>query len=181
MIVVILGKTASGKDTVCKELMKSDFHKIVTFTTRPKRNGEIDDYTYHFISDEEFQQKIDEDFFLEYKTYTVADGSKWYYGSPKHEFYNDKDSVIILTPDGYRDFLKYEIPHKSIYIYANLNTIRQRLIERGDNKSEAERRVQHDIVDFKGIEEEVDYIVYNNYDCDVNSVVDTILEKVKRI
>jgi 16S rRNA processing protein RimM len=34
---------------------------------------------------------------------------------------------------------------------------------------------------FKGIENEVDFIVYNNYDSDINSVVNTILEKVKGI
>jgi guanylate kinase len=181
MIIVLIGKTASGKTLVSEELMKVGFHRIVTTTTRPMRDGEIDGYTYHFISDEEFHNKVDEDFFLEYKSYTVADGSKWYYGSPKDEFYSSEDSIIILTPDGYRDFLKHNIPHKSIYIYSNLSTIRKRLIERGDDKAEAERRVQHDIIDFKGIENEVDFIVYNNYDSDINSVVNTILEKVKGI
>lgn len=181
MLIVLIGRTASGKTSISEKLMKVGFHKVITYTTRPKRDGEINDFTYHFISDEEFKKKIDEDFFLEYKTYTVADGSKWYYGSPKDEFYSDEDSVIILTPDGYRDFMKFNIPHKSIYIYANLNTIRKRLIERGDNKGEAERRVEHDIIDFKGIENEVDYIIYNNYDSDINSVVDNILKKVKGI
>ena len=181
MIVVLIGKTASGKDTVCKELMKSDFHKIVTYTTRPMREGEINGYTYHFISDEDFHKKVDEDFFLEYKSYTVADGSKWYYGSPKHEFYSDKDSIIILTPDGYRDFLKFNIPHKSIYIYSNIDTIKKRLIARGDDKAEAERRVAHDIKDFKGIENEVDYIVYNNEGSSIDFVVNDILKKIKGI
>lgn len=181
MLIVLIGKTASGKTSISEKLMKVGFHKVITYTTRPKRDGEINDFTYHFISDEEFKKKINEDFFLEYKTYTVADGSVWYYGSPKEEFYNDKNSVIILTPDGYRDFLKFNIPHKSFYIYANIDTIRKRLVNRGDNKDEAERRIEHDIIDFKGVENEVNYIVYNNDNMDIDSVVNSILNILKRI
>ena len=181
MLIVLMGKTCSGKDSICKELVKRGFHKITTHTTRPKRNGEVDGYTYHFISDEEFQKKIDEDFFLEYKSYTVADGSIWYYGSPRQEMYNDEDSVIILTPDGYDDFLKYNIPHKSIYIYANINTIKNRLIKRGDDKSEAQRRIEHDNEDFKDLQEKVDYIVYNNDGYNIDEVVKDVLDRIKRI
>ena len=181
MLIVLLGRSCSGKDTICNELTKLEFHRIVTTTTRPMRDGEINGYTYNFVSDEEFQKKIDEDFFLEYKTYTVADGSVWYYGSPKQDFYSDKDSIVILTPDGYRDFLKFNIPHKSIYVYSNVDTIKKRLMARGDNKDEAERRVAHDIKDFKGIENEVDYIVYNNDGFDINLVVEEILKKIKGI
>ena len=181
MLTVLIGRTCAGKDLVCRELTKWGFHRIITYTTRPMRDGEINGYTYNFISDEEFQKKIYEDFFLEYKTYTVADGSTWYYGSPKEDFYSDKDTIVVLTPDGYRDFLKFNIPHKSVYIYSNIETIKKRLIERGDNKDEAERRVKHDIVDFKGVENEVDFIVYNNYDSSIDSVVNSILNKVKGI
>lgn len=182
MLVVLIGKTASGKTTIA-DLLSQDYgyKKIITYTSRPMRDGEIDGYTYHFVSDEEFKEKINSDFFLEYKTYTVADGSVWYYGSPKQEFYNEKDSIIILTPDGYRDFLKFNIPHKSIYIYSNIDTIKKRLIARGDNKDEAERRVAHDIQDFKGVENEVDYIVYNNEGFSIDFVVEDVLKRIKGI
>lgn len=182
MLIVLIGKTASGKTTIADFLSQNYGYKnIVTFTTRPIRKGEVDGYTYHFISEEEFDKKIDEGYFLEYKTYTVADGSIWYYGSLKQEFYNDEDSVIILTPDGYEDFLKFNIPHKSIYIYANMSTIKERLIKRGDNKAEAQRRMEHDNEDFKNLHEKVDHIVYNNSGYDINSVVEDVLNKIKRI
>ena len=178
MLIVLCGKTCSGKDTICQELVKKGFSKIVTYTSRPPRQGEVNGYTYHFITDEEFHKKIKEGFFLEYKSYTVADGSVWYYGSPKEEFYSDENSVIILTPDGYEDFLKLNIPHKSIYIYANINTIKERLISRGDDKAEAQRRIEHDNQDFKGLEYKVNDIVYNNKGEDINNVVNKIIEKI---
>ena len=85
--------------------------------------------------------------------------------------------MIILTPDGYRDVVK-KLSNRptAIYIYANNATIKKRLLKRGDDKNEAQRRLEHDNEDFKGIENEVDRIVYNNDGTDINEVVDKILE-----
>ena len=69
MIVVLLGKTSSGKDTVCNQLIQKGYKKLVTYTTRPMRPGEIQDVTYHFISDEDFYDKINSNFFAEWKVY----------------------------------------------------------------------------------------------------------------
>ena len=53
MIIVLVGKTASGKTTVANELCKHHGYKrIVTYTTRPMRKNEVQDVDYHFISDE---------------------------------------------------------------------------------------------------------------------------------
>ena len=61
-IIVLAGKSASGKNFVAKKLEEHGYETIVTYTTRSKRKGEKQDITYHFISDEEFNQKIDEGF-----------------------------------------------------------------------------------------------------------------------
>ena len=54
-IFYIMGKSATGKDTVYKELLKRfpDLKTIVPYTTRPIREGETDGVEYHFrnISD----------------------------------------------------------------------------------------------------------------------------------
>lgn len=89
---------------------------------------------------------------------------------------NDR-SVIILTPDGYRDVIEKLIEKPtSIYIYANNSTIKKRFIERGDDKEEANRRLHHDNTDFKGLENEVDRIIYNNDGSDIDDVIKKILE-----
>ena len=181
-IIVLAGKSASGKNFVSKKLEKNGYKCIVTYTTRPKRKGEKQDITYHFISDEEFKQKIDEGFFAEWKSYITNEGV-WYYGSSLEDIENAKDnSVIILTPDGYRD-IKDKLHNKNItciYLYANNETIKKRLIKRGDNKEEAERRILHDNEDFKGFEKEANRIVYNNYDDNIDIVVNKILQVVKQ-
>lgn len=180
-ILILIGKTSSGKTLIKEKLIENGFSGITTFTNRPKRKGEKQDITYHFISEDDFKQKIEEGFFAEYKTYNTEFG-KWYYGSALEDLEKaDDKSVIILTPEGYRD-VKRNLPNKNItaiYIYANISTIETRLIKRGDDEKEARRRIDHDNEDFKGIENEVDRIVYNNDGTDINEVVNKILEFVR--
>ena len=144
------------------------------------RKGEKQDVTYHFISEEDFKQKINEGFFAEWKSYITVDGV-WYYGTSLEDLENaDDKSVIILTPDGYRDVVnKLSENPTAIYVYANNSTIKKRLMMRGDNPNEAQRRLGHDNEDFKGIENEVDRIVYNNDGTNINEVVQKILEFCK--
>lgn len=176
-ILVIVGKTASGKDTIVNKLTSSyGYKKIVTYTTRYMRPNEKQDITYHYISEDEFFQKIDNGFFAEWKAYNTKYGT-WYYGTSLEDLENTDDkTVIILTPDGYRDVVKrLKNKPKSVYIYANNSTIKERLISRGDNKDESQRRIEHDNFDFKGFENEVDKIIYNNSGTDINEVVKKIL------
>ena len=182
-MIIIIGKTASGKDTIVKELyLNHSFKKIVTYTTRPMRENEIDGITYHYISDEEFKQKIDEDFFAEYKSYQSEFG-EWFYGTSEDSIINsDSKSIIILTPQGYKDILsKYpNLNYKSIYLYASNRTIRERLIQRGDDEAEARRRVKHDKKDFRGIEKIVDNVICNNKDRSFEKVIKNILEVITK-
>lgn len=52
-ICYIMGKSASGKDSVFKELRKRfpEYREIVPYTTRPIREGETDGVEYHFVDD----------------------------------------------------------------------------------------------------------------------------------
>ena len=176
MIIVLLGKTSSGKDTVCNQLINKGYKKLVTYTTRPMRPGEVQDKTYHFISKEEFETLISKGFFAEYTSYETVDGI-WYYGSAIDDYESDSDSIIILNPSGYEQILKNLNKEDiiSFYIYSNIKTIKNRLKKRGDKKEEAERRIQTDLADFKGLEDKVDHIIYNNDRNTIPEVVDKIL------
>ena len=176
-IIVLAGKSASGKNFVARKLEEHGYKTIVTYTTRPKRKGEKQDITYHFISEDDFKQKINDNFFAEWKTYKTEFGL-WYYGTALEDLENaNNNSVIILTPAGYRDIIK-KISKKpiSILIDADNTTLQKRLKKRGDNPKEAERRLIHDNEDFKGIENEVDYIIHNNEGTNINDVIKRILD-----
>ena len=79
--------------------------------------------------------------------------------------------------------IKDELPDKNItciYLYANSSTIKKRLEKRGDNPNEVVRRMNSDTEDFKGFENEVDRIVYNNDGANIDDVVEKILDIVER-
>ena len=183
MIIVLIGKTSSGKTSIVNKLISEhNFKKIVTFTSRPKRKREVNNVDYHFITKKEFKGKIDEGFFVEWKAYTTVE-DVWYYGTALEDLKNvENNCVIILTPDGFREVKdKLEDDITSIYIYANNLTIKKRLIARGDNPEEAKRRLEQDNEDFKGVENEVDRIVYNNDGTNIDDVVNKILEFLEEV
>lgn len=177
-ILILIGKTASGKDLIINKLVSEhNFNRIIRYTTRSIRKNEKQDITYHYISTSDFMQKIDNGYFAEWKSYVTAEGL-WYYGTALKDLENtDENSVIILPPSQYRKVIK-KLSQKpiSIYLYANNSTIKKRLIGRNNNTKENERRLIRDNEDFKGIENEVDKIVYNNDCTNINEVVDKILE-----
>ena len=54
-IVFIMGKSASGKDRIYRELSEDKalgLNKITMYTTRPLRSGEAEGREYHFVDDD---------------------------------------------------------------------------------------------------------------------------------
>ena len=186
MLLVICGKMCSGKDTVVKRLINKGFKKVVTYTTRPKRRGETDDVDYHYISKEDFEGKIKDGFFLEYRTYKVASGDTWYYGSAKQDVLKVRDNqkkVIILSPSGVDKM--YELKHdgsvnfRIVYLKCNDNTIRIRARRRGDKKQEIARRIESDGVDFSVMDIFAQKIIWNDEGTEVGDVVREILDYIE--
>lgn len=175
-MIILLGKTASGKDTIVNYLVNNlGYKKLITYTTRPMRPGEVQKLQYHFISEEDFQEKISHGFFLEYKTYHTEFGD-WYYGSAMEDYEKaDNKTVVILTPEGYLDLLWKikNIQHDAIYIKADILELQQRLIKRGDDKKEAERRLVHDNKDFEYVEDIVDRIIINQ-----NKTIEEVIDEI---
>lgn len=160
-MLILCGKTASGKDTIQKELIKKGMTSIVSYTTRPMRDGEIDGINYHYVSEEEFIQKKNSGFFAETTSYSVASGEVWYYGSAVEDLTNEK--VFITNPDGLREIVKMEGLNPVVfYISASEETIWNRLRQRGDNSEEARRRLNADDEDFKDIEKYYDFAIKND-------------------
>lgn len=178
-MLILLGKTSTGKSIIAEKLVSDyGYEKIVTYTSRPMRDGEVNGKDYHFIDEKTFFDKIDNKDFMEYKVYHTVDGD-WYYGTAKEDIVNSSQrSVIILTPAGYKDFLDkcYAIPHISILIKTNKLITKLRLKKRGDNSKEAKRRMKHDDKDFEFCEEFVDHVVKNNgiNENSINDVVNKI-------
>lgn len=82
LVVVISGPSGVGKDATLKKMkeMGYPFHFVVTATTRPKREGEVEGLDYFFVSMGEFAQLIEKGELLEY---AVVYGQ--YKGIPKQQ------------------------------------------------------------------------------------------------
>ena len=63
-MILLCGKTSSGKTFLQKELIKIGYKSIVTYTTRPPRNGEVDGIAYHFVTKEEFLHSTPQNYHL---------------------------------------------------------------------------------------------------------------------
>lgn len=177
-MICILGKTASGKNAIIKKLQKEyGYKRIVTYTTRPMRDGEVQDVDYHFIGKTDFIQMIERDEFAEWKVYESVEG-RWYYGVAKKDIdANDSSKILIVTPSGYKDIIDtLGYKPKSLYIYSNNATIKNRLRLRGDNEEEAKRRINQDNRDFKDVIFLADKIVYNNEEDNLEDVVHKVME-----
>ena len=71
-VFVITGPSGVGKGTLIRELLQRvpDLELSVSATTRAPREGEVDGRDYHFLTPEEFDERIDEEDFLEFATYS---------------------------------------------------------------------------------------------------------------
>lgn len=185
MLTIIMGKTCSGKNAVVKELVSRGLSQIITYTSRPKRRGEKNGREYFYISEEDFANKIKSGYFAEWKSYYV-NGKIWYYGSPSEEIIeaslDDKNHVIILTPQGVEDTLSFlskyisDYQINTIYLYANRSTILNRLQKRKDKNDSIERRMRADDIDFKNATSLANKIIYNN---DSDSIADVANKIIK--
>ncbi len=79
-VVIVSGPSGVGKSTICKEMAKrlNSVYLSVSVTTRPRSQAEVDGQDYWFISENEFQQRIDKGLLLEY-----AEVFGHLYGTPK--------------------------------------------------------------------------------------------------
>ena len=159
MIIVLVGKTASGKTTVANELCKNHGYKrIITYTTRLMRENEVQDVDYHFISDEQFNKMVENNEFTEYKRYNTAHGV-WSYGSvvTLEQELSDDCYVIILTPQGLRDLSKRMSRYIAFYLNIGLESQFERLKKRGDEEQQIIKRLKNDDKDFENVLDIVDY------------------------
>ena len=79
-VVIVSGPSGVGKSTICKEVVKrlDNVYLSISVTTRPKSEPEVDGQDYWFISEQEFQERIDKGLLLEH-----ADVFGHLYGTPR--------------------------------------------------------------------------------------------------
>ena len=197
--IYIIGKSASGKDTIYKNLQENIKTNIyVPYTTRPKREGEQHGKDYYFITKKEFIEFQNQDKVMEYRNYNTykANGEEdiWTYATIDDEQWNAQgDFMSIGTLESYTNIFKYLQKHQEknlnmipVYIYIDEEERRKRALERENkqkipNIKEMERRFKADNIDFTeeklkkaGISSKE---TFQNYD--LQKCIQEILEYIK--
>ncbi len=179
-MLLLVGKSCSGKTTIAKELKKLGLEEVISYTTRPPRKGEIDGVTYHFISEDEFLKKYNNGFFAETTSYKVVFEEIWRYGSAVEDLTDDK--VVIVNPYGLRQLRKIpSLNPIAFYITASEETIWNRLRQRGDNAAEARRRLNADDKDFSDIDHDIDFSFSNDLGLKPETLAEMILYTYNKV
>jgi len=144
-LFIVTGTSGAGKDSVIEGLEKSglDFVWAKTTTSRSKREGESEGNPYHFVSPEEFQEKIKKDEMLEY-----ANVYGTYYGMEKKNIIDPMNSnkpvFVRIDIQGVPTYKK-EYPN-SICIFVSapsFEILEKRIRDRGqDNEKAIQRRMK---------------------------------------
>lgn len=109
-IFYLMGKSASGKDTLYKLIMDSvpGLETIILYTTRPIRDGEREGVEYHFVDEDRLAKIRESGRLIESRTYQTACGPWTYFTVDDGQFdLEGKDYLMIGTLESYEKMVDY--------------------------------------------------------------------------
>jgi len=132
VLLVLSGPSGVGKDAVLSLLRRQRrrYHFVVTATTRPRRRGERDGASYHFLSPEEFQRRLAQGELLEH-----AQVYGHWYGVPRQqvrEALQRRQNVILKVDVQGAATLRRIVP-QAVFVFLappSLQELEHRLRER---------------------------------------------------
>ena len=178
--IIISAPSGSGKTTICKYLQKLDssINFSVSCTTRQKRANEIEGKDYFFITNEEFEKKINDAKFIEWEQIH----GNFYYGTLKSTLEKaineDKRILLELDVKGATSVKKL-YPNKSLSIFIeppSIKVLKLRLEKRGtDNDQRIIKRLER-LESELSYKSNFDYHVIND---DLDQAVNEIMSIIK--
>ena len=162
---IIEAPSGTGKGTVIKELLKNDSNIkfSVSVTTRPPREGEIDGVDYYFVTDEQYNEFLEQDAFYEF-----VDSQ---YGSRYGTLRSEVDSFINVGQDVMFDMdwagarqMKEKAGADVVTIYLlppSIKELRSRLEKRGTDSKEVIEKRMGIILEKVSHWNEFDYVIVN--------------------
>ena len=176
LLIIVSGPSGAGKGTICNELKKdSNIWISTSMTTREPRGTEKNGVEYFFVTKEEFENRINENKFLEY---AIVHNNQ-YYGTPKDKIEEklEEGFDVILEIDIQGALKVKEIVKDAICIFImppTMDILKERLIKRN---TETEEKV---LERFKTAYNEINEVTKYNYVV-INDYVEDAVLKVKSI
>ena len=158
-IYYLLGKSATGKDTLYKEILKrrSKLRTVTMYTTRPIREGETDGVEYFFTDREELERQLASGKVIESRTYQTIAGPWTYYTVDDGQFdvADDESCLMIGTLESYEKMCAYFEAGKMVPVYIEvpdgirlLRAVKREENQKKPNYREVCRRYLADEKDF---------------------------------
>lgn len=159
-VIALLGEAGSGKDSLLQRVIAShpNYKELISHTTRPPREGEVEGKNYYYVTQKEFLDLIQNGQMLEY-----AQFNGWFYGTSISAFDKDKINIGVFNQAGIKTLLsRDDIELKVFYIFADpaVRLIRQLTREKNPNINEILRRYKTDLSDFQHLD--FDHTVIDN-------------------
>lgn len=178
LLFVLSGPSGVGKDTLLRELLKTDLKitKCVTYTTRSPRPGEVDGVDYKFVSLAEFEKLKRNNAFLEW-----AEVGGNLYATPK-DFVEKKlqeGEDVILKIDVQGAMRVKELFPEAILIFIappSLEVLGERMRKRGSPEEEIKRRLQIASREME-MSKNYQFVLVNN---DLEETLQKLYELIKR-
>lgn len=180
-IIVLLGASATGKDTVAKHISeKYNIPMAISYTTRPMRSNETQGVEYYFISDDEMHEKFKNGEVIEHTSYYIqSEDVSYTYANVVEEFEKGDYILTILNPHGLYQFNKSQYKDNLVSIMLNCDA-RVRLI-RSLNRDE---NVNVKEVLDREIRDELDFIERRpktDYEIDTNKPLEEVFNNIDRV
>ena len=123
-LFVLMGKSSTGKDTIYKELLKSDklnLKEAVIYTTRPIRAGEVNGREYYFVDEKTRDELVNSGKVIERRDYNTVHGVWSYFTVDDGQFdLDNRDYLVIATLEAYKEFIRFFGKNKVKPIYINV-------------------------------------------------------------
>lgn len=191
-ILIIMGKTSSGKDTVFGRVMEevsTPLKTVVTYTTRPMRPGEKDGEEYFFVNEERLQELRDAGKVIEERLYNTIHGPWYYFTVNDGQITLDTGNYLLITTlAGYEKIREYYGEENVVpfYIEADAKDRLLRYINREEkqknpNYCEVCRRFLADEADFS--EEEIVRLGIQNryYNKDLDECCRSVVADIEKL
>lgn len=179
-LFMICGEAGTGKDTILRKVVSSAperFNEIVSYTTRPPREGEVNGINYYFVTGEKFAEMVLNGDMLE-----AAVFNDWCYGTAKSSMDDNKINIGVFNPEGVNSIFESGFAEDNeVVVFKVLTSDKQRLIRQLNRESDPDikeifRRYITDKEDFSDLE--FGYInLVNEKEKDIQDAVDRILHE----